>query len=78
MLAPEVIRKDSSCAQSPGSKVVIFTAYPEHAALDAALDAGAAAVVIKDVERSDLVDGIAACTMESGSSAPIRRLHRDG
>ncbi|WP_326725652.1 response regulator transcription factor [Streptomyces sp. NBC_00243] len=54
MLAPEVIRELR--AHSAGIKVVIFTAYPEHAALNAALDAGAHAVVIKDAERSDLVD----------------------
>ncbi|MFD4142136.1 LuxR C-terminal-related transcriptional regulator [Streptomyces sp. NPDC058572] len=40
----------------PGVKVVIFTAYPEHAALEEALGAGAHAVVVKDAERSDLVD----------------------
>ncbi|MFI1357811.1 response regulator transcription factor [Streptomyces sp. NPDC020898] len=54
MLGPEVIRALRS--HCPGVKVVIFTAYPEHAALDAALDAGAHAVVVKDTERSDLVD----------------------
>ncbi|MER5228122.1 response regulator transcription factor [Streptomyces flaveus] len=54
MLGPEVIR--ALRAHSLGVKVVIFTAYPEHAALDAALDAGAHAVVVKDTERSDLVD----------------------
>ncbi|MFF3373787.1 response regulator transcription factor [Streptomyces sp. NPDC002680] len=54
MLGPEVIRALRS--HSPGVKVVIFTAYPEHVALDAALDAGAHAVVVKDTERSDLVD----------------------
>ncbi|MGP3954058.1 response regulator [Streptomyces sp. 7N604] len=54
MLAPEVIRALRS--HSPGVKVVIFTAYPEHAALNAALGAGAHALIVKDTERSDLVD----------------------
>ncbi|KNE80334.1 MULTISPECIES: response regulator [Streptomyces] len=54
MLAPEVIRELRS--RVPGVKVVIFTAYPEHAALEDALEAGAHAVVVKDAERSDLVD----------------------
>jgi DNA-binding NarL/FixJ family response regulator len=54
MLAPEVIR--SLRARAPGVKVVIFTAYPEHAALEAAMAAGVHAVVIKDAERADLVD----------------------
>lgn len=54
MLAPEVIR--ALRTHVPGVKVVIFTAYPEHAALEEALGAGAHAVVVKDAERSDLVD----------------------
>ncbi|WP_199921339.1 response regulator [Streptomyces bicolor] len=56
MLAPEVVRELR--AHRPGVKVVIFTAYPEHAALNAALDAGAHAVILKDTERADLVDTI--------------------
>jgi two-component system, NarL family, nitrate/nitrite response regulator NarL len=54
MLAPEAIH--SLRARAPGIKVVIFTAYPDHAALEAALAAGAHAVVVKDAERADLVD----------------------
>lgn len=42
----------------PGLKVILFTAYPDHAALDAALAAGAHAAVVKDTERADLVDVI--------------------
>jgi two-component system, NarL family, nitrate/nitrite response regulator NarL len=56
MLAPEAIR--SLRAHAPGVKIVIFTAYPDHAALPVALAAGAHAVVIKDAERADLVDVI--------------------
>ncbi|NBM18562.1 response regulator transcription factor [Streptomyces sp. GC420] len=54
MLAPEVIRELRT--HVPGVKIVIFTAYPEHAALEEALGAGAHAVVVKDAQRSDLVD----------------------
>ena len=36
----------------------MFTAYAEHAALEAALAAGVHGVVIKDAERADLVDVI--------------------
>lgn len=54
MLAPEVVR--SLRSRHRGVRVVIFTAYPDHVALDAALDAGANAVVVKDAERADLVD----------------------
>jgi two-component system, NarL family, nitrate/nitrite response regulator NarL len=39
-------------------KIILFTAYPDHAALDAAWAAGAHGVVIKDTERADLVDVI--------------------
>jgi DNA-binding NarL/FixJ family response regulator len=56
MLAPEVTRELLRVA--PEVKVVIFTAYPDHAALTAALAAGAHAVVLKDTERADLVDVI--------------------
>jgi len=56
MLAPETIRGMLTVA--PTVKVIIFTAYPEHAALQAALAAGAHGVVVKDTERADLVDAI--------------------
>lgn len=56
MLAPEVIQ--SLHARCPEAKVVVFTAYPDHSALEAALAAGANGVVVKDTERSDLVDVI--------------------
>lgn len=56
MLAPEAIR--SLRSHAPGIKIAIFTAYADHAALDAALTAGAHAVVVKDVQRADLVDVI--------------------
>ncbi len=56
MLAPETIRQ--MAAEAPGVKVVIFTAYPEHAALADALAAGAHGVLVKDTERGDLVDVI--------------------
>jgi two-component system, NarL family, nitrate/nitrite response regulator NarL len=56
MLAPETIH--GMVAEAPGVKVIIFTAYPEHAALGAALAAGAHGVLVKDTERADLVDVI--------------------
>jgi DNA-binding NarL/FixJ family response regulator len=56
MLAPETIR--GMVAATPGVKVIIFTAYPEHAALGDALGAGAHGVLVKDTERADLVDVI--------------------
>jgi len=56
MLAPETIR--AMVATVPGVKVIIFTAYPDHAALGDALAAGAHGVLVKDTERADLVDVI--------------------
>jgi two-component system, NarL family, nitrate/nitrite response regulator NarL len=54
MLAPEAIREIR--AHAPGVKVIVFTAYPDHAALEDSLKAGAHGVVVKDAERADLVD----------------------
>ena len=56
MLAPETIR--GMVAEAPDVKVIIFTAYPDHAALGDALAAGAHGVLVKDTERADLVDVI--------------------
>lgn len=53
MLAPEVIR--SMRARAPAAKVVVFTAYPDHAAIEAVLAAGAHSIAVKDAERADLV-----------------------
>ena len=56
MLGPEAIR--ALRAAHPDVKTILFTAFPEHAALGAALAAGANGVVVKDSERADLVDVI--------------------
>jgi two-component system, NarL family, nitrate/nitrite response regulator NarL len=56
MLGPEAIRQ--LLAHDPAVKIILFTAYPDHAAVDAARAAGAHGVVVKDTERADLVDVI--------------------
>jgi two-component system, NarL family, nitrate/nitrite response regulator NarL len=56
MLGPEVIQ--ALLAEHPAVRVILFTAYPDHAALGAALAAGAHGVIVKDTERADLVDVI--------------------
>jgi len=56
MLAPEVIA--ALLADQPTMKIIIFTAYPDHMAIEPALAAGAHGVVVKDTERADLVDVI--------------------
>jgi DNA-binding NarL/FixJ family response regulator len=53
MLGPEVIHGIRRGA--PEAKVVLFTAYADHAAVEPALAAGARAVVLKDADRADLV-----------------------
>jgi DNA-binding NarL/FixJ family response regulator len=56
MLGPEVVQ--ALRVLDPVVKVIVFTAYPEHAALAAALAAGAQGAIAKDTERDDLVDVI--------------------
>jgi DNA-binding NarL/FixJ family response regulator len=56
MLGPEVVRSIHHGA--PNARIILFTAYPDHAAVDPALAAGANAVVLKDADRADLVDVI--------------------
>jgi len=54
MLAPEVVR--SVRARVPETRIVVFTAYPDHAAIEAVLAAGAHGIAVKDAERADLVE----------------------
>jgi two-component system nitrate/nitrite response regulator NarL len=54
MLGPEVVHGIHRGA--PEAQIVLFTAYPDHAAVQPALAAGARAVVLKDADRADLVD----------------------
>ncbi|HKF75638.1 MAG TPA: response regulator transcription factor [Candidatus Dormibacteraeota bacterium] len=54
MLGSEAVR--AIRRRAPGAVVLIFTAHPEHAALEAAREAGAAGMVVKDVTRSDLAE----------------------
>jgi two-component system nitrate/nitrite response regulator NarL len=56
MLGPEVINGIHRVAS--GARIILFTAYPDHAAVAPALAAGAKAVVLKDADRADLVDTI--------------------
>jgi len=56
MLGPEVVQ--ALRAEYADLKIILFTAYPDHAALAAALAAGAHGAVVKDTEREDLVDAI--------------------
>jgi two-component system nitrate/nitrite response regulator NarL len=56
MLAPEAVQ--ALRVRAPDVKIILFTAYPDHAALSAALAAGAHGAVVKDTERERLVDAI--------------------
>jgi DNA-binding NarL/FixJ family response regulator len=56
MLATEVIRRLRSVR--PQSRVLLFTAYADHAALPAALEEGVAGCLLKDVSTTDLASAI--------------------
>ena len=56
MLGSEAVR--AIRRRAPRAVVLIFTAHPDHAALEAAREAGAAGMVVKDVTRSDLAEAI--------------------
>jgi DNA-binding NarL/FixJ family response regulator len=72
MLGPEVVRGIRQ--RAPGARIVLFTAYPDHAAVEPALAAGARAVVLKDVGRSDLVDVIRRAAVDE---LPDQTCHMD-
>ena len=86
MLGPEAVQ--ALRLRVPEAKIIMFTAYPDHAALDAALAAGAHGVVVKDTEREDLVDVIrrvvagerVVCADTGGSSSALltRKLRDHG
>lgn len=56
MLASEVI--PGILRASPMTRILIFTAYPEHAAIRSAVDAGADGVLVKDAARGNLVGAL--------------------
>jgi DNA-binding NarL/FixJ family response regulator len=56
MLATEVVGRLRGVV--PGAKIILFTAYADHAALPAALDAGVAGCLLKDVSTTDLAASI--------------------
>lgn len=75
MLAPELIRELQRCA--PEAKIIIFTAYPDHPAVEAALEAGAYGVLPKDAVRMDLVAAITrAMAPESADTKRIGSVQR--
>jgi two-component system, NarL family, nitrate/nitrite response regulator NarL len=67
MLGPEVIHGIRRGA--PEARVVLFTAYADHAAVEPALAAGARAVVLKDADRADLVGVVR--RVASGETIPL-------
>jgi two-component system, NarL family, nitrate/nitrite response regulator NarL len=76
MLAPELIRELRALV--PGARIVIFTAYPDHPALDAALEAGAYGFLPKDASRTDLVAAIARTMQPGAAASPDERHQRRG
>ena len=53
MLGSEAVRPIRRA--HPSAKIIVFTAYPDHAALEAVLAAGVDGVVVKDTERDALI-----------------------
>ncbi|GAA4827855.1 response regulator [Saccharopolyspora rosea] len=70
LLAPEVVAELRRVV--PGVRVVIFTAYPEHAAVRSAIDAGAQGVLLKDSARSDIVGTVLAAARGGAPRPPAR------
>lgn len=54
--ADEVVRQ--ILTGSPASRIVLFTAFPEHAGVALALKAGASGLLVKDITRADLCSAI--------------------
>lgn len=54
MLGSEIVRGITACA--PAATIVIFTAFPEHAAVSAARTAGADALLLKDASAAELLE----------------------
>ena len=68
MLAPEIVGE--LAVRAPRAKVVVFTAYPDHPAVRAALEAGAYGVLPKDASRTDLVAAIVRAMQPDGHEPP--------
>ncbi|HTX57479.1 MAG TPA: response regulator transcription factor [Candidatus Acidoferrales bacterium] len=67
ILAPELIGMLRRAV--PDARIIIFTAYPDHPAVCAALDAGACGIVTKDAARTDLASVIVGA-MQNEDAAP--------
>ena len=75
ILAPDVVRELK--ARLPEARIVLFTAYPDHPAVGAALEAGAYGVWPKDTMQMDLASAIARAveddSADSPKDAPVRQ-----
>lgn len=86
MLATEVTRRLKALV--PGARIILFTAYADHAALPDALAAGVAGCVLKDASTTDLAaaihqahDGLTVLDPRLSDATPGRRreaLYRAG
>lgn len=68
--AHEIVRKIVSA--SPTSKIVLFTAFPEHAGVAAALATGATGLLVKDISSSDLCAAIREVATTGSLVGPAR------
>lgn len=69
MPAHDVVRR--SLTVSPASKIVLFTAFPEHAGVAPALSAGACGILVKDISGNDLCAAIRTLATTGRLSTPL-------
>jgi two-component system, NarL family, nitrate/nitrite response regulator NarL len=73
MQGPEMVT--ALLRAAPAARIVLFTAYAEHAAVGPSLAAGAQAVVVKGADRADLVEVIR--RVANGEPLPASGLEPD-
>lgn len=73
-IAPELVRDLMRVV--PGARVIVFTAHPGHAAVQAALTAGAHGVISRSVRREDLVRAV--LSVARGEQLPSPGAEQEG
>jgi DNA-binding NarL/FixJ family response regulator len=76
MLGSEVARELRS--KIPDARIIVFTAFPDHAGVGAALAAGADEVIVKDASRTDLIEAIRHMSQDKQRpSDPVAQFQHD-
>jgi two-component system, NarL family, nitrate/nitrite response regulator NarL len=69
MLQPSAV--SALHAAAPATKIILFTAFPEHPAVGSAIKAGAVGCLVKDTSRNDLVAGVIAAADDKYLPTPM-------